>query len=94
MSDDPAENTDREIWREKPGDYYSPSIHVTRDGGIGIDVGGHVFVLDVYGWHRLAIESHQRDMKKLPIGGGLEQGGISDRLSNFDEYGDRIRDRS
>lgn len=24
----------------------------------------------------------------------LEQGGISDRLSNFDEWGDRIRDRS
>lgn len=54
MNDGAAENTDLEIWRERPGDYYSPSIHVTREGGIGINVGGHVFVLDVYGWHRLA----------------------------------------
>jgi len=26
--------------------------------------------------------------------GAFEQGGISDRLSNFDDYGNRIRDRS
>jgi hypothetical protein len=27
-------------------------------------------------------------------GSCMEQGGISDRLSNFDDWGDRIRDRS
>lgn len=29
-----------------------------------------------------------------PASSSLEQGGISDRLANFDDYGDRIRDRS
>lgn len=54
MSDGPAENTDVEIWRERPGDYYADSIHVTADGSIGIDCGGYVFVMPVRGWHRLA----------------------------------------
>ena len=47
-------NTDREIWRSVPGDYYSPSIHVTKEGAIGINVGGRVFVKDVRDWHSLA----------------------------------------
>lgn len=50
----PAVNTDREIWRERPGDFYSDSIHVTASGSIGIDCGGLVFVMPVRGWHRLA----------------------------------------
>ena len=52
MSDDDrqAENTDREIWRERPGDYYSDRIFVTRSGMIGIDCGGHVFVMPVRKW--------------------------------------------
>jgi len=45
-------NTDKEIWREIPGDYYSPSIHVTWNGGIGINVGGHVIVAPIEEWHR------------------------------------------
>jgi hypothetical protein len=49
-----ALNTDREIWREREGDAYADSIHVTREGGIGINCGGHVFVLPVREWHRLA----------------------------------------
>jgi len=49
-----CENTDKEIWREKDDDFYSPSIHVTENGKIGIDVGGYVFVKDVRDWHRLA----------------------------------------
>jgi len=48
------ENQDKEIWRKVPGDYYSPSIHVTVSGGIGIDVGGLVIVLPVEKWHRFA----------------------------------------
>lgn len=47
-----AANTDREIWRETPGDFYSPSIHVTEDGAIGINVGGTVIVRRLDEWHR------------------------------------------
>jgi hypothetical protein len=50
-----AQNTDREIWRETEGDYYSPSIHVTEYGAIGISVGGHVIVQSVRAWHALAL---------------------------------------
>jgi len=50
----PVENTDKEIWREKPGDYYSPSIHVTAFGGIGMNVGGHVVVAPIKTWHNCA----------------------------------------
>lgn len=57
-----AKNTDREIWREKPDDYYSSSIHVTEHGeGIGINVGGYVFVKPVREWHRLAKEHESVD---------------------------------
>ena len=45
-------NTDKEIWRKIPDDYYSPSIHVTEQNGIGIDVGGYVLVATVECWHR------------------------------------------
>ena len=44
-------NTDREIWRALPGDYYSPSIHVTEGGGIGINYGVHVIVAPIKSWH-------------------------------------------
>ena len=46
-------NTDKEIWRERPGDYYSPSIHVTEHGGIGINFHGHVIVAPVKTWYEL-----------------------------------------
>jgi hypothetical protein len=53
-------NTDRELYREPDkegvGDYYSSSVHVTKDGGIGINVGGMVFVKSLESWHRLAKE--------------------------------------
>ena len=48
-----CKNTDREIWRKVVGDYYSPSIHVTEGGGIGIQVGGIVIVKSVEEWHRI-----------------------------------------
>jgi hypothetical protein len=50
-------NTDREIWRgpdEGCGDYYADSIHVTKQGGIGINVGGRVIVMPLRDWHALA----------------------------------------
>ena len=51
-----AENTDRQLWAEDPTSYYSPSIHVTKDGMIGINCGGHVIVQSVHDWHRAALE--------------------------------------
>lgn len=49
-----AANTDRELWREREGDFYADSIHVTASGAIGIDCGGYVIVLPVREWHRRA----------------------------------------
>jgi hypothetical protein len=46
-----TENKDKEIWRKKVGDFYSPSIHVTEHGNIGINCGGHVIVMSVEKWH-------------------------------------------
>jgi hypothetical protein len=68
---EPAKNTDKEIWREKPDDYYSPSISVTAFGSIAINVGGHVFVKDVRAWHKLASEKLNRDEVSL-----MEKGDI------------------
>lgn len=48
-----ASNTDKEIWRKVPDDYYSPRIFVTKEGAIGIAVGGFVVVGEVEWWHRL-----------------------------------------
>ena len=47
------ENTDKEIWRET-SDYYSPSIFTTGQNGIGINIGGTVYLKPVEDWHRLA----------------------------------------
>lgn len=44
-------NTDKLIWREPLGDYYSASIHVTEDGGIGIEVDGLYIVKPIREWH-------------------------------------------
>jgi hypothetical protein len=61
-----AENTDRELWRERPDDYYADSIHVTAQGGIGINVGGHVIVMSIQDWHRHAVDGRRRD--RYPAG--------------------------
>lgn len=56
MSDEgkAAMNTDRELWREREGDFYASSIHVTQAGGVGINVGGTVIVKPLADWHALA----------------------------------------
>jgi hypothetical protein len=58
---DGCKNTDRELWREPDkdgkGDFYSDSVHVTQEGGIGINVGGLVFVKSLAEWHKLAREN-------------------------------------
>ena len=51
-----AINTDRQLWREfgmMTGD--CPSIHVTQEGGIGINVDGFVIVKTLRQWHALAM---------------------------------------
>ena len=47
----PCLNTDRELWREREGDYYADSIHVTEGGGIGMNCGGYVIVQPIRKWH-------------------------------------------
>lgn len=59
MSEQPAKNTDRELYREPkgdlPSDYYANSVHVTEDGRIGMSVGGTVTTLPIAEWHRHAL---------------------------------------
>ena len=55
MSDtNTAKNTDVEIWRRVPDDYYSPSIAVTESGAISVNVAGLVIVLSVEEFHSRA----------------------------------------
>lgn len=49
-----AQNTDRELWREREGDYYADSIFVTERGCIGINCGGHCYIMPLQKWHDLA----------------------------------------
>jgi hypothetical protein len=64
--DNGCKNTDRELWRQPDkdgkGDFYSDSVHVTQDGGIGINVGGLVFVKTLAQWHRLAKSRHSNSV--------------------------------
>jgi hypothetical protein len=55
--DTACQNTDREIWREREGDYYADSIFVTEGGGIGINCGGFVHVKPIRSWHALGNQS-------------------------------------
>ena len=48
-----VENTDVLLWIKDLKDDNSPRIHVTENGGIGIDVGGHVIVMTIEKWHTL-----------------------------------------
>ena len=48
-------NNDKILWRKIPGDPNSlPSLHVTEQGAIGINVGGTVHVMPAEQWHALA----------------------------------------
>jgi hypothetical protein len=52
VSEGPKQNTDHELWRESDDrSQCTPSIHVTQDGGIGINVGGTVKVRTLREWH-------------------------------------------
>jgi len=58
MNNECCQNTDRELWREYPGDFYANSVHVTKGGGIGMNVGGHVIVAPITAWF-VAMQSVQ-----------------------------------
>lgn len=51
-SNEACQNTDKHLWR-KNDDRFAPSIHVTKGGCIGINVGGHVIIMTVEKWHAL-----------------------------------------
>ena len=57
MTDDnePRLNTDRELFREPiPPTGMSPArVFVTREGAIGMEVGGYVVVRPIRSWHQL-----------------------------------------
>ena len=66
-NDNAVLNTDRELWRKGDGDgngmsYYEPTISVTVQGLIQIEVGGHSIGLPVEEWHRLA-EKYLNEIK-------------------------------
>jgi hypothetical protein len=42
------------LWREREGDFYADSIHVTQDGKIGMNCGGYVIVMPIRRWHEIA----------------------------------------
>lgn len=49
-----CQNTDTELWRERPGDYYSDSMFVTNENSIGMNSGGHVIIMPLKKWHKSA----------------------------------------
>ena len=61
MSDDCKINTNTELFREIKDDYYSPSIHVTKNGKIGMDVGGYVYEKTIKEWHSLIKQNEKNN---------------------------------
>ena len=57
QDDGAKKNTDRELWREREGDYYADSIHVTQSGAIGINHGGLVIVAPLAQWHAALVRA-------------------------------------
>lgn len=74
-----CKNEDRLLWRAIEDDCLSPSIHVTSDGLIGINVGGNVKVMEVTAWHKLT-EVNRAPMTKAD-------------LLSFQDYKQMIRGR-
>ena len=67
-------NNDKELWREIEGDVYSPSIHVTDDGMIGISLGGTVHIKDVRKWHNLAEADMEEGLWGSDVDSKMSQG--------------------
>ena len=65
-------NTDKEIYRGPSrcefGDkdrFYADSLHITKDGALGINCGGHVRVLPIREWHKLGTESRPDTVRDI-----------------------------
>jgi len=58
-------NTDKELWREREGDFYSDRIFITEGNGLGIDVGGMVIVKPVQEWFNLARKDIVHSVKSV-----------------------------
>jgi hypothetical protein len=58
-------NTDKEIWREKPGDFYADSVHVTEHNGIGINCGGCVIVCSLKNWFKVADLIYNSELRNV-----------------------------
>ena len=55
MENEACQNNGRQLWQESDEKGHR-SMHVTEGGGIGINVGGSVWVKPLSEWHRLAEE--------------------------------------
>jgi hypothetical protein len=62
-----AQNTDRELWREREGDYYADSIHVTIDGKIGIQHAGTRGIMPVGEWFKAGMPKPSNTVAADPI---------------------------
>lgn len=66
MPEQAVQNTDREIWRQDlkdpldPSNFYAPSVHVTVNNGIGINVGGTVVVMSPEAWVNLYLSTQPK----------------------------------
>jgi len=49
-----CKNTDKNLFEEIDGEYYSPSCFMTEDRTLGINVGGFVIVKTLRDWFELA----------------------------------------
>lgn len=67
ISKEAATNTDREIYRETEGDFYADRIHVTKDGGIGINVGGTTHVKPLKDWHAQAARIAELEAENIRL---------------------------
>ena len=82
-----CKNTDVEIWREILDDYYSPSIHVTKKGGIGINIGGRAIVMDVRTWHDLACKTLPKEDRRCSERGEVKPMGIFNHICRLFRQG-------
>lgn len=90
-----CENTDRHLWPlvSKPDDPYE-SIHVTKEGNIGINVCGNVLVMPLREWHRRAggtlgraLGDEQGPSKDLSAPAGMD---VYDELDWWREKAQRL----
>lgn len=78
-----VQNTDKEIWREED-DACAPSIFVTKEGRIGINIFGRVYVRDVRDWYQLA-EEEERWLNRDAVKTGVEPP-VLNEVEKYERY--------